>query len=353
MTDFFSIAWADLVKRWAYEIGFDLVGIARAEALTLDEADHLKHYLSEEYNADMAWLAHDIERRLDPSLVLPVCRSIVVVGVNYHHPPSQSDEIYDEPMGRIAQFARSADYHKTMGNKVRELARRMEKIPTILLKWGIKLGLPPSQESPQVKGFVDTGPVMEKVWAHRAGLGFIGKNTLLIHPRRGSYFLLGIILTTSKLDVTSPTTVGVESGCGTCTACLDACPTGALIDPGVLDSRRCLSYLTIEHRGDIPDDLKPYFTEWLFGCDVCQEVCPYNVKFASPADDGGILGTAIHPPAIPLREILDFEHQEQFLEFIGHTSPLRRAGLEKLKQTAELMLINRDKEKPLLEKKHT
>ncbi|MDP8229214.1 MAG: tRNA epoxyqueuosine(34) reductase QueG [Candidatus Electryoneaceae bacterium] len=362
-----SVDRTDLVKRWAYEIGFDLVGIARAESLTLDEADHLKHYRSEGYYAEMKWLTRDIQRRQDPRLVLPECQSVVVVGVNYHR--SQSHDVADEPVGRIAQFARSADYHKTMEKKVREFARRIERIPLSEEDVGSKEGVLNPEESHPTKWYVDTGPVMEKVWAHRAGLGFIGKITLLIHPRRGSYFFLGVILTVLDLDETPPlspptivrggivnTPTTMANGCGTCTACLDACPTGALIEPGVLDSRRCLSYLTIEHRGDIPENLKSHFTEWLFGCDVCQDVCPYNVKFAIPISppcevggelkegaDYNILGKPIHPPAIPLKEILVLEEKEQFLDYIDRRSSLRRTGLERLKRTAELILVNQER----------
>jgi epoxyqueuosine reductase len=297
--------------------------VARAEPLE-KEGEFLRIWLAQGRHADMTWLADRPERRIDPARVLSDCRSVIVVGANYHRPGVSEETQRDDgsprkPEGRIAQYAQRVDYHRTLGRRVRNLARR------IVGELGGQAAARP---------YVDTGPVLEKAWAQRAGLGFIGKNTCLIHPKRGSWFLLGTILTSVELEADAP----VPEGCGACRRCLDACPTGALVEPGVLDSGRCLSYLTIEHRGEkIEEHWKPFFQEWLFGCDVCQEVCPYNRKFEARSDEGGILGRYLHPPTIPVEEILALESEEAALERFGRRSPLRRAGLRGLQRTACLV----------------
>ncbi len=329
------------VKQIAIDIGFDIVGVARAEQLR-EHRDHVNRWLDDGHHASMSWLAKGVDRRCDPSEILVGCRSVVVVGVNYYQgnsgntppliPPyfagGEGNEYTNfieressEPVGRIAQYAQFADYHKTMGKKAKQLSMLIANETGADCRW-----------------YVDTGPILEKVWAQRAGLGFIGKNGCLIHPRKGSYFLLGVILTTLALE---PDPMIESNRCGTCTNCLDACPTDAFTEPGVLDCGRCLSYLTIEHRDAIPYDLQPFFKEWLFGCDVCQDVCPYNVKFAKPITEPCILGEPMHPPVQHLLEILKLRDKEQFLDYIGRKSPLRRAGLEGLKRTTKLLIRNR------------
>ncbi len=342
------------MKQWASDLGFDLVGIARAEPLP-DHRDHLLNWVEQGRHTGMKWLANNIELRCDPTQVLPGCKSVIVVGVNYYTdnpgdtppfiPPYCVGGDSDEPIGRIARYAQFADYHKTIGKQVKKLTRKID-----------------DEYGTESRRYVDTGPVLEKVWAQKAGIGFIGKNGCLINQRQGSWFLLGVILT--PLELTPDKAIETDF-CGTCSACIDACPTDAIVSPGVLDSGRCLSYLTIEHRDEIEDDLKSHFTEWLFGCDICQDVCPYNKKLAKkvflscevgeepqnfpPCEVGGelkegsssnILGDPIHPPALPLREILDLKDKDQLLDYIGRKSPLRRAGLEGLKRTAELITMN-------------
>lgn len=363
------------VKEWAWETGFDLVGIARAEALEKEGA-FLRRWIAEGRHAGMAWMANAPERRADPREVLEGCRSVIVVGCNYHREAveggngtdrtdrtdgsegpngaSESDGIgcshasqisqnshhsqashhsrtshashFPDPapdarLGRVAQYAQRVDYHRTMGKALRTLARRLV---------GESGGAVVARE------YVDTGPILEKAWAQRAGLGFVGKNTCLIHRKRGSWFLLGVILTTLELE---PDPAAAPDGCGACRRCLDACPTGALIAPGVLDAGRCLSYLTIEHRGEtVPEEsgARGKFEGWVFGCDICQEVCPYNGKFAIESPETGILGPYLHPSAISLEAILslDPDDEEAFLEWVGRRSPLRRAGVRGLQRNA-------------------
>ena len=308
------------VKSMALSLGFDLVGVAAAGDLS-DEGEKYTHWLGRGFHAGMGWLARNVERRLDPRLALEGCKNVVVLGVNYHKASTSSSLIASckKPgFGSIAQYARVENYHRTVGKATRKLARKITE---------------ESDEPNGVKWYVDTGPVLEKIWAVRAGMGFIGKNCCLVQPRRGSWFFLAVILTTLELAPDSP----VNVSCGTCRRCLDACPTGALLEPGVLDSNRCLSYLTIEHKGEISEELASKFSGWLFGCDICQDVCPFNRRFQIPANPDGITGKAIHSEAIPLKDIIGMRSQEEFLAYAGQHSVLRRAGLDVLKRTARLL----------------
>lgn len=311
------------IKSMILSQGFDLVGIARAEYLS-EEEYKFRRWLEKGFHASMGWIARNVERRLDPRLVLEGCRSIIVLGVNYHQASTSVSSPISEPrtrqgFGRIAQYARLVDYHRTIGKATRKLVRKIAH---------------ESDEPVGMKWYVDTGPVLEKAWAVRAGLGFIGNNCCLIHPRKGSWFFLATILTTLELAPDHP----VDVSCGTCRRCINACPTGALLEPGLLDSNRCLSYITIEHRGEISSDLAPSHSEWLFGCDICQEVCPFNLRFQRISDPDGLTGNAIHPEAIPLQDIIGFGDLQDFMDNFGRHSALRRAGLDVLKRTAHLNL---------------
>ena len=254
---------ADGVKRAARRLGFDLVGIA--EPRPSDQITRYREWLKRGYHAEMGYLARSeaVEKRSDPRLVMPEVQSIVVVGVNYYPgdaPPPRVGE------GRVSRYAWGADYHDVLMGKLQRLANQI----------AAQMGRPVTH-----RAYVDFGPLMERELAHRAGLGWLGKNTNLINPSTGSYIFLGELL----LDVALPPDEPMGGDrCGNCTACLDACPTGALVAPGVLDARRCISYLTIEHRGAIPERLRPPMGGWVFGCDICQEVCPWNRRFARLAD---------------------------------------------------------------------
>ncbi len=297
-------------------LGFDLVGIASADFPT-QAADNYIRWLNSGYHAGMDWLARDVERRIDPHKVLPGCHSIIVLGVNYFRKSEITPE-HGNATGRIARYARIEDYHRTVGKAVQKLVRLLE----------VEFDL-----SNEYKFYVDTCPVMEMVWAVEAGLGFIGKNCCLVHPRRGSWFFLAVVLTTLELAADSP----VNVSCGTCRRCLDACPTGALVEPGLLDSNLCLSYLTIEHKGEINADIASKLSDRLFGCDICQEVCPFNTRFQHTADSRSIIGAPIHPDTIPLEDIIDLRDQQEFMAYFGRHSSIRRAGLDVIKRTARLL----------------
>ena len=250
----------------AHHLGFDLVGIASA-----DPSAHLGHYrewIDAELHGEMRYLARPdaMQRRGDLRRTLEGVRSVVVVGHGYGQddPPRVAE---DPSRGVIARYARGTDYHKVVMEKLLSLARWLE------------------EEAPgnEHRAYVDTGPILERELAQRAGLGWFGKNTMLIHPHGGSYFFLGVLLTTVELEPDAPFEA---DRCGSCTACLDACPTGALLGRNeegapVLDARLCISYLTIEHRGVIAADLRTPMGNRIYGCDICQEVCPWTVKFGA------------------------------------------------------------------------
>jgi epoxyqueuosine reductase len=245
---------AGLVKSWSHELGFELAGIAAAR-----EAETRAFY--EEWVAagragEMGYMERDPARRAQPQTVWPAAASIVVVGMNYR--PVAEPEPVDGLRGRVARYALGDDYHDVIEEKLRRLLARIR------------------EHDPAVEGrvYVDTGPLLERDLAARAGLGWFGKNTMLLNRSLGSYFFLGALLLNVSLPPDAPTT----AHCGRCDRCLSACPTGAFVAPYVLDARRCISYLTIELKGPIPRELRPLVGDWIFGCDLCQEVCPWNRK---------------------------------------------------------------------------
>ncbi len=241
------------VKQKAHELGFGLVGIAAATPA--DGFDRLTEWLNRGYAGEMEYLSRYPDRRREPASIMPGVRSVVMVGMTYSS-ECGSDE--DSP-GRVARYARGHDYHEVLWGKLDQL-----------LQW--LRGVVPGCNG---RGVVDSAPLLERDFARRAGLGWFGKNTMLINKKEGSFFFIGALLVDIDLRPDAP---HLASHCGTCTACLDACPTGAFAGPGWLDSRRCISYLTIELRSPIPDELRPGIGGWLFGCDICQDVCPWNSK---------------------------------------------------------------------------
>jgi epoxyqueuosine reductase len=247
------------IKAEARDLGFDLVGIARAGRV--EEADRLAEWLAAGRHATMSWLERSFEKRVDPRLLVEGCRSIVSVGLVYHHPDTSAPQ----PAGAgAATYAWGEDYHRVLKDKLHALLDRGRKID-------------PSFEG---RAFVDSAPVMDRYWAERAGLGWRGKNTLLLNKRLGSYLFLGELLVRADLEPDEP---GAEH-CGSCTRCIDACPTNAIVEPWVLDASRCISYWTIEHRDALAPAEEAAVGEWVFGCDVCQDVCPWNREAPAAAE---------------------------------------------------------------------
>ena len=257
---------APAVKQKARELGFDLCGIAPAG--DFPELAFLSEWLERGYAGTMAWMARNADRRADVRQVVPGARSVIVTGTLYNADRPYSRQASAD-VARISRYAWGDDYHDV-------LKARLDA----LLGW-IRASLAPSEaEGFEARAYVDTGPVQERVYAQYAGLGWIGKNTCLINAELGSWLFLGEIITTLPLE---PDAQGLEQ-CGTCTRCLEACPTGALVEAGALDSTRCLSYLTIELRGAIPEEQRRALGTHVYGCDICQEVCPYNLPPPATGD---------------------------------------------------------------------
>lgn len=286
------------LKKEALRLGFDACGVSRAESLDV-EAERLRTWLNSGMHGTMSWMENHLSKRIDPRILVPGAQSIVSVLQNYYQPVSLSDA---PEKGRISRYALGDDYHDVMRERLHELIEWLRK------------------EAPDVEGrvFVDSAPVMDKAWAARAGLGWLGKHSNLINSRIGSWFFIGELIVNTELTPDSP----ITDMCGTCTRCIEACPTDAITDPYVVDASRCISYLTIEHReDDIDDELSRQTGNWIFGCDICQDVCPWN-KFQTPSAEpsyvprDGILNTDLTDWAALTSE----EFQRRFRK-----SPIKRA----------------------------
>jgi epoxyqueuosine reductase len=311
-------ATADLLKSWALEAGFDRAGVASLEAVATGEA--FLQWIERGDQAGMGYLARRMEARLDPGTIIPGARSALCVALQYH-PLSNKDGEAGEPDGdlwpRVARYARGRDYHDVMGERLAALEARV-------------VAAFPGTAS---RRYVDTGPVLERELAARAGLGVAGKNTNLLHPEAGSWFLLGELFLSLDLAPDIP----LADLCGSCTRCLEACPTGALPTAYRLDSNRCISYWTIEHRGALPLAAREMVGTWVFGCDICQEVCPWNM---APAG-------AVHPElelpetraGLDLIQLLLLGRDEYVERFRG--SPMKRPKLEGLQRNAAVAMGNR------------
>ncbi|HSK19977.1 MAG TPA: tRNA epoxyqueuosine(34) reductase QueG [Longimicrobiales bacterium] len=261
------------VRRECLRLGFELVGLARVQPSA--HGRYLRDWLAAGRHGTMSYLAREdaVERRLRPDVAHPELRSAIVLGVSYADDPD-ADPVPDAARGVIARYARGRDYHKVIKSRLLTLLRRLEEQAGTAL--------------PLARASVDTAPVLERELAQRAGLGWFGRSTMLINPKRGSYFFLATLLV--ELEFDEYDTPFERDHCGTCNACVAACPTGALLgrdESGapVMDATRCISYLTIENRGEIPRELRPLIGNRIFGCDICQEVCPYTRKFSRPSSE--------------------------------------------------------------------
>jgi epoxyqueuosine reductase len=255
---------AEALKTRAAELGFDACGIAPVG--DHPELQFFREWLSRGYAGTMDYLARSASRRADVRQILPGARSVIVTATVYNTDRPYSTEERDPDRAHIARYAWGEDYHEVIGRRLKSLVAWMRES---------------TSEMFDARAYVDTGPVQERAYAQRAGIGWIGKNSCLIHPTLGSWTFLAEIVCTLEFEADPPS----FDQCGTCSLCLEACPTGALVGPGVLDSRRCVSYLTIEHRGDVPDELAERFGSWVYGCDICQEVCPWNQQAPVSSDD--------------------------------------------------------------------
>ena len=311
-------AVSDRLRAEAATLGFSHLGIAPARVLD-EEAGRLETWLREGHHAGMAWMAREPERRGDPARVLPGVRSVISVTMNYYTPHRHSD---DPGIARISRYAWGNDYHDMMGDRL----TRLEAVLHDML---------PDQVS---RRYVDTGPVMDKAWAVRAGIGWLGKHGNVITRDHGSWIFLGEILTTAELPYDRP----IEDFCGSCTACIEACPTQAIVRPYVVDSRRCISYLTIEHRGEHSAEVEAMdFRGWVYGCDTCQDVCPWN-SFAQVTGEEAFQprGHNLAPGIRELAGLDEVEFRERYRK-----SPVKRTKAEGLRRNARTLLAQAESNK--------
>lgn len=287
-----------LIKKKSQELGFDLFGITSSE--NIEDISKYKTWIENGFAGEMDYLKRNIEKRENPELLFPETKSIICLGINYNQ-KIEFDEF------KIAKYALGDDYHTFIKDKIRELFLFIKGFYPELIG----------------REYTDTAPILERSLAKRAGLGWIGKNTMLINPQKGSYFLLGELFLNIELEYDSP----IKSLCGNCTRCIDSCPTDALISAGQLNSNLCIAYLTIESKNEIPDNLSDKMENYIFGCDICQDVCPWNKKFSSYSE----INETLPREWITNKSLTDLLNmQQEEFSAIFKNSPVKRSKLKGL-----------------------
>lgn len=299
---------AAIVKQIAQRLGFMACGISKADFLA-DEAPRLESWLTQNYHGEMGYMARNFDKRLDPRKLVPGAKSVVSLLYNYF--PSTSQQ--DKAAPKIARYAYGKDYHRVVKDKLFEFMHEIQ------------------QQIGAVEGrvFVDSAPILEKAWAAKSGLGWVGKNTNLIRKQNGSYFFIAELI----IDLDLAPDGAVTDHCGSCTACLDACPTDAFVAPYQLDASKCISYFTIELKDAIPTEVKGQFDNWAFGCDICQEVCPWN-RFSIPHNESDF---EPHPELMQLSKNDWEEITEEVFDRLFEVSAVQRTGFSGLKRNLEFL----------------
>lgn len=322
------------VRRYAVDLGFHAVGIARADVALDRDIERYDAFVAAGMHGEMEFLARhrDARARLDGHEILPGAKSVVCLARRYQRAPTAERDV-STLAGSIARYARGRDYHRFLRRRLRRLASMLRSLGT-------------AERPVRARPLCDEEPILERAWAARAGLGFVGKNGMLIVPGVGSMVLLGEVVTTLELAPDSP----LSERCGGCTRCIDACPTGALNRPFALDARLCLAYLTIEHRSAIPQHLRPAIDGHLFGCDDCQTVCPFNAGQGARADSspepwGDPFAPLERWSRLRLENLLSMDEPEW--RAVSEGSPLKRAGRIGLARNAAIVLGNRGDEASL------
>jgi epoxyqueuosine reductase len=301
------------IREKALRLGFDRA--AFCEARLPEEAHHFDRWLQAGMHGSMEWMAGSRDRRLDPAKLLEGARSMVVVALA-HGARADGGAAPSTRDGIVARYARSDDYHRVMGDRLQELQDFIEASAT----------------GHRALAYVDTGALLERLWASRAGLGWIGKNALVLNERLGSYFLIGVVVTTLALPPDPP----AADRCGSCTLCIDACPTAAIVEPRLVDSRRCVSYHTIEMRGGVPEEFRESIGLKVFGCDECQEACPWNGPL--PTLEASALAARPEWTTLSPFDLLAMSHAEYLQRFRG--SAIKRATYQGLRRNAAVALGN-------------
>lgn len=297
----------EIIINKARELGFDLIGFSPAEKLQ-KEFDSLEKWLGKNYHAEMKYMERNLEKRKDIRNVFPKAKSVISLGLNYYTPEKYSE---NHKYGKISRYAWGKDYHLIIWEKLNLLIEDLKNIDGLF----------------EAKTYVDTGPVMDKAWAVRAGIGWMGKHSNIINKKIGSWFFIANIITNFEFDYDLP----IEDFCGSCTACIEACPTNAIIDEYVVDANKCISYLTIENKNEIPEKFKDKFDNWIFGCDICQDVCPWNNKFSQVTTENDFYPKN-NNGEILFEDIKKMDQAEFSKKFKG--SPVKRAKLKGLKRNA-------------------
>lgn len=299
-----------IIKQLAHDMGFAYTGISKAERMD-EEAKKLEEWLNQGMHGKMGYMENHFEKRVDPTKLVPGAKSVVSLMYNYYTEKEQTDP--EAP--KISKYAYGQDYHRVVKDKLYNLVKQIEETLNVTIEG---------------RCFVDSAPVLERDWAKRSGIGWTGKNTLLIHPKAGSYFFLAELIIDLPLAADSP----MKDYCGTCRRCIDACPTDAIDDDGyILDARKCISYLTIELKESIPPSFQGKMENWMFGCDICQEVCPWN-RFSKPHEEESFE---------PHEELLDMkkgdwqELTEEVFRKVFKKSAVKRAKYEGLKRNIKFI----------------
>ena len=294
----------------ATALGFDLIGFAKHQILE-NEVENLEDWLTKGYQAGMNYMERNVEKRKNAAIILEDCKSVISLGMNYF-----VDEDFDENenSSKVSRYAWGRDYHYTIWEKLDELIEFIKK----------------TDPKFEAKSYVDTGPVMDKAWAVKAGLGWQGKHSNIINRELGSWFFIASIFTNHDfIEYNIP----IQDFCGSCTACLEACPTDAIVEDYVVDSNKCISYLTIENKNEIPDKFVSKFENWIFGCDICQDVCPWNIKFAEDTHISDFL--TIQNKSLVLDEIKELTNEKFKDKFFE--SPIVRAKIKGIKRNADFL----------------
>ncbi|MBE7177878.1 MAG: tRNA epoxyqueuosine(34) reductase QueG [Mucilaginibacter polytrichastri] len=298
-----------LIKEEAYRLGFLHCGVAKADFLE-EEAPRLEKWLSQNYQGEMSYMANHFDKRLDPRLLVDGAKSVISLLLNYYPPK----EIQQPGSPKISKYAYGQDYHFVIKDKLKELLHFIR------------------EEIGDVGGraFVDSAPVMDKVWAQKAGLGWRAKHSNLVHPKHGSFFFLAELIVDLELDYDAPFQ---NDHCGSCTRCIDACPTDAITEPYVVDGSRCISYLTIELKNAIPEEFKGKMQNWAFGCDICQDVCPWN-RFSQAHQEPAF---EAHPLIGTIKPDEWTEISEEFFREVFRKSAVKRTKLDGFKRNLRFL----------------
>jgi epoxyqueuosine reductase len=305
------VDYKQLITNKAHELGFFHVGFSTADFLE-EEAPRLEKWLDNNYHGEMAYMANHFDKRLDPRLLVDDAKTVISLLFNYYTNQQQSDP--EAP--KISKYAFGEDYHYVIKDKLKDLiAFIQEEIGEV-----------------NGRGFVDSAPVMDKAWAKKAGIGWIGKNSNLIHPKKGSFFFIADLILDLKIEADGP----MKDYCGTCTRCIDACPTDAIIEPYVVNGSKCISYLTIELKDELlPKEFEGKMDNWMFGCDICQDVCPWN-RFSVLHDEQRF---EPHPDLLDLKKQEWIDLQEEGFQILFQRSPVKRTKYQGLKRNISFLKI--------------